>query len=66
MTPTACPDRKCPKCDSPNYLFRARKTVTGPNGAEVETKYRCQAYGAVWAARVPAPALPEQREDDAA
>ncbi|WP_439623385.1 hypothetical protein [Gemmata sp.] len=66
MTPFECPDRKCPKCESTQYLFRARKTVPGPNGPEVETKYRCQACGAVWAARVPAPGRPEQREGDAA
>jgi transposase-like protein len=59
MTP-APPDRRCPKCDSANYLFRARKTVEGPNGTtETETKYRCQQCSKTWTERTPA--LPAPR-----
>ncbi|MCE9561289.1 MAG: hypothetical protein K8U57_04475 [Planctomycetes bacterium] len=61
------PDRRCPKCDSPKYAFRARKTVESPDGTqEVETKYRCSGCDAVWKERVPAPAKPATGEGNAA
>ena len=61
------PDRRCPKCESPKYLFRARKTVESPDGTqEVETKYKCVACNAVWKERVPAPAKPATGENSAA
>jgi len=47
------PNRRCPKCDSPKYLFRARKNVDAPDGRRlVETKYRCQACEHVWKEQV--------------
>ena len=69
MTPFIRPDRRCPKCDSPKYLFRARKTIdTRDGGSEVETKYRCQACQSVWKERVPvsAPSKSMPGESDAA
>lgn len=53
------PDRRCPTCKSPDYLFRARRNVASADGSpEVETKYRCKACQKTWAERVPAPPPP--------
>jgi DNA-directed RNA polymerase subunit M/transcription elongation factor TFIIS len=49
-------DKTCPKCDSRDYRFRARKTVTAdkdrPSGTE--TKYQCSACQHTWKVMTPA------------
>lgn len=65
-------DRVCPKCESPSYAFRARRTLEhadaegGPR-LEVETKFRCKACSSEWRERVPAPpgTLPPKKPDAA-
>ncbi len=57
MEPSLSAKRTCPKCGSPDYTFRSRKTVApdparGEAGA-VETKYRCKGCGHEWKARTP-------------
>jgi DNA-directed RNA polymerase subunit M/transcription elongation factor TFIIS len=49
-------DKKCPKCESKNYRFRARRNVPAEKDrpAAVETKYPCVACGYVWKMQVPA------------
>jgi DNA-directed RNA polymerase subunit M/transcription elongation factor TFIIS len=50
-------DKKCPKCESPDYRFRARRTLPADPVRQtpeaVETKYQCVACGHVWKVRVP-------------
>lgn len=55
----ALPARRCPACDRPDDLFRARRSVAAADGTpEVETKYRCKGCAKTWADRVPAPPAP--------
>jgi DNA-directed RNA polymerase subunit M/transcription elongation factor TFIIS len=64
MNPLIRPDRRCPKCESPSYSFRLRRTLDGSseNGSrpEVETKYRCRDCSAEWKERTSAPPVPPQ------
>ena len=56
MTDKLTATKTCPKCDSPDYMFRARKAIDPEPGRErgaVETKYRCKACGTEWTVRVP-------------
>ena len=56
MTHQLIAAKKCPKCDSLDYAFRARKTIIpepGQEHGEIETKYRCKACGKEWKVRVP-------------
>lgn len=48
-------DKTCPKCESKEYRFRARRTLPADKGkpAATETKYQCAACGHQWAVRVP-------------
>lgn len=50
--------RKCPKCSSSKYQFRARKTLDLPlekgGGQVVETTYRCTDCNKAWKEQVPA------------
>ena len=66
MNPLIRPDRCCPKCESPSYSFRSRRTLEGSpeNGGrpEVETKYRCRVCSAEWKERTSAPPVRPQAE----
>ena len=49
-------DKVCPKCESKDYRFRARKLIapdiTKGKAAEWETKYRCGVCSHEWKVRV--------------
>ena len=49
--------RTCPRCGSPDYLFRGRKKVPADPGKGEqeggETKYRCKACEKEWKVRTP-------------
>jgi transposase-like protein len=48
----------CPRCGSPDYLFRSRKKLLADaDGVEPggwETKYRCKACAKEWKVKTPA------------
>ena len=43
-------DKRCPKCGSRDYRFRARRSLPADKDrpAARETKYQCSACGHVW------------------
>ena len=55
MDPLVNPGRRCPKCESRDYVFRGRKKIAADpekNQEEaVETKFRCRACGNEWKER---------------
>jgi transposase-like protein len=44
------PNRRCPKCGSPDYQFRSRKKVIREDGTGpfIESRFRCKACTNVW------------------
>jgi DNA-directed RNA polymerase subunit M/transcription elongation factor TFIIS len=49
-------ERKCPKCGSRDFAFRALKKIEPVPGREatIETKFRCKTCGHEWASHAPA------------
>jgi hypothetical protein len=47
--------KQCPKCQSSDYRFRARRYLAPEKDrpAAVETRYQCVACGHVWKVQVP-------------
>lgn len=66
MTPFERPDRRCPRCEHKDYLFRARRTVEGKpdegGGKFVETKYRCRSCSHEWWEQIAAPPEPPRAD----
>lgn len=48
-------DKSCPKCQSKDYRFRARRQLPpeADRPAATETKYQCAACGHVWKVQIP-------------